>query len=157
MNFKRFLALSILAATCAFSFSELGAQSLSRDSGPAEFPPASFKGSQYVDSKGCVYIRAGVDGNTSWVPRVSRSRKVVCGLSPSLGAGAGTAVAAAPKPAAPVQIGANTLSPKSPAPTTAVQPVRTTVASVLAPKPVRTIASKPAAPVRAAPRRKCSA
>lgn len=153
MNVKRFFALSILAATCAFTFSEVSAQSLSRDSGPAETPPASFKGSQYVDSKGCVYIRAGVDGNTSWVPRVSRSRKVVCGLSPSLGAGTAVAKAPAAKAAAPVVIGANSVSPKSPpaAATRTVRPAPKTVASVLAPKPVRTVASKPAARVAAQP------
>lgn len=153
MNVKRFFALSILAATCAFTFSELSAQSLARNTGPAETPPASFKGNQYVDSKGCVYIRAGVDGNVSWVPRVSRSRKVVCGLSPSLGASAGTAVAAAPKPAAPVVIGANSVSPKSPAAVAApaVRAAPRTVASVLAPKPVQTVASKPAPRVVARP------
>lgn len=162
MNVKRFLSLSILAATCAFSYTSVSAQSLSRNTGPAEIPPASFKGSQYVDSKGCVYIRAGVDGNTTWVPRVSRARKVVCGLTPSLGAGAGTTVATAPQSATPrpVEIGVNSVAPKSPvaeAAPIAVRPARTTVASVLAPKPVRTVASTPAAkpvvrkPVAAAP------
>lgn len=152
MNVKRFFALSVLAATCAFTFSGANAQSLRRDGGPAEIPPASFKANQYVDSKGCVYIRAGVDGNTNWVPRVSRSRKVVCGLSPSLGSGAaaaGTAVAATTNIAKPVEIGVNSTSPKSPAPSAATQtvrPARATVASVLAPKPVRTVASTAAAP-----------
>lgn len=147
MNFKRFFALSILVATCAFTFGEAGAQTLKRDDGPAEVPPASFTASQYVDSKGCVYIRAGVDGNTTWVPRVSRARKVVCGLSPSLGAGAGTAVAAAPQAPEPVQIGAGANASE---PAVGVRPARATVASVLAPKPVRTVASKPAARTRAA-------
>lgn len=161
MNVKRFLVMSLVAASCAISASGVSAQSLTRDAGPAEIPPASFKGSQYVDSKGCVYIRAGVDGNTNWVPRVSRARKVVCGLSPSIAPG--TAVAAAPKPAAPVEIGVNSVSPKSPttaAATPVVRPARRTVAEALAPKPVKTVASKPAvrrpapAPVvRAAPKR----
>ena len=148
MIFKRFLAVSILAATCAFSISDAGAQTLRKDKGPAELPPASFKANQYVDSKGCVYIRAGVDGNTSWVPRVSRSRKVVCGLSPSLRSGGTTAVAAAPKAAAPARIVATNPTPKSPA---AVRPAATTIASVLAPKPVRTVASKPVVKTRVAP------
>ena len=60
------------------------AQTLREAGPPAEFPPASFKGKQYVDSKGCVYIRAGIDGNVRWVPRVSRTRKLVCGYKPTL-------------------------------------------------------------------------
>jgi hypothetical protein len=156
MNVKRFLSVSVFAATCVFSFGSVSAQSLARDKGPAELPPASFTANQYVDSKGCVYIRAGVDGNTNWVPRVSRSRKVVCGLSPSIRSGAGTtAVAAAPavrQVQEPVQIGVaeSETAPKSPT-KTAVRPARATVASVLAPRPVRTVASKPFAKERIAP------
>ena len=55
---------------------------------PAEFPPPSYSGSQYIDSRGCVYIRAGVDGAVTWVPRMTRQRKHICGMTPTASAGA---------------------------------------------------------------------
>lgn len=64
------------------------AQTLRTDSGPAERPPASFKGKQYVDSNGCVYIRAGSGTRITWVPRVNRKRQIYCSANnkPSLNA-----------------------------------------------------------------------
>jgi len=50
---------------------------------PAEFPPAGFNGRQFVDSRGCVYVRAGAIGETSWVPRVTGNRRVLCGFKPT--------------------------------------------------------------------------
>lgn len=50
---------------------------------PAELPPQGFAGQQYVDSRGCVYIRAGHGGQVNWVSRIDRARKPICGQTPS--------------------------------------------------------------------------
>lgn len=50
---------------------------------PAELPPADYAGLQYVDSRGCMFVRAGTAGAVLWVPRVSRQGVPVCGNPPS--------------------------------------------------------------------------
>jgi cell division protein FtsN len=82
MQVKRILASAVIAASMGIGFVQ--AQDLADVEVPAEFPPSSYEGRQYVDSRGCVYVRAGIDGNTSWVPRVSRDRKAICGFKPTL-------------------------------------------------------------------------
>ena len=55
-----FFAVRRLTYLFALSLStSLAAESLAKSNGPAELPPAGFTGSQFVDSKGCVYIRTG--------------------------------------------------------------------------------------------------
>jgi hypothetical protein len=63
---------------------------------PANLPPAGFTGAQYVDNKGCIFIRAGTSGATTWVPRVTRDRRPICGYKPSF-SGSSAQAAAAPK------------------------------------------------------------
>ena len=55
---------------------------------PAEFPPDSFAGNQYVDSNGCAFIRAGISGVVNWVPRMNRQREPLCGFEPTFGGAA---------------------------------------------------------------------
>jgi hypothetical protein len=50
---------------------------------PAEVPPATYAGQQYVDSKGCLFLRAGPKGNETWTPRVTRDGVPLCNYPPS--------------------------------------------------------------------------
>ncbi|GHG91416.1 sporulation protein [Pseudodonghicola xiamenensis] len=140
----------MVATLIAAAIGPLGAsaQDMRSDAGaaPAEFPPTSFAGKQYVDSRGCMFIRAGIDGNVTWVPRVTRGRQLICGYQPTFGSQtAATTAAPAPVPAPkPVEI---TLAPEDrPAPAAAQprpasQPVAAAPAKASAPAPRRKVAS----------------
>ncbi|MEM6589846.1 MAG: SPOR domain-containing protein [Pseudomonadota bacterium] len=116
---------------------------------PAEFPPASFTGRQYVDSTGCVFIRAGIDNDVSWVPRLTRGRQQVCGFQPSLSASAIAQVnalrAAAPEPA--TTTAAATPAP-APAPAPAPRVVRAPATPAPAAKPATAAPAPAAAPAK---------
>lgn len=78
---------------------------------PAEMPPANYNSTQYVDSKGCVFIRAGSAGNVTWIPRMDRARSHICNARP-------TAVARTP---APTTQGVRTAASAAAAPTTIIR------------------------------------
>lgn len=118
--------------------------------GPAELPPESFAGAQYVDSRGCAFVRATLSGETVWVPRLTAERRPVCGLAPSLAGGVSLAEAASPA-AAPAEEGAAAPSghagsgPGAPIPTVALTMATQRPASPAVPMPVRSPAGAAAA------------
>lgn len=48
---------------------------------PAEWPPEGFRAAQYIDSRGCVFIR---DGDGPWHPRLAPDGGRICGYPPTL-------------------------------------------------------------------------
>lgn len=62
----------------ALAAAPVQAQSMAQVGKPAELPPADYSGQQYVDSRGCVFMRAGFSGRVTWVPRIGRDRKPLC-------------------------------------------------------------------------------
>lgn len=77
MFLKSFTVAFFAALTCATVADAQGRP-------PAESPPAGYAGQQYIDSRGCTYIRAGHGGQVNWVARIDRARQPICGQPPSL-------------------------------------------------------------------------
>lgn len=130
---KKLNGFAAFAAAMGMSFVTSAVSAQIRDdlAAPAEVPSDSYSGRQYVDSRGCIYIRAGIDGSVTWVPRVDRNRKVICGQQ---AAGGGSRVAEAPKKQPePVNI-----VPEAPAatPVAAPAPRRVVREAAVAPAPV---------------------
>jgi len=172
MTLTKSIAMAVIVAALGVGGSQTQAQD-SR-SQPAEFPPSSYKGKQYVDSAGCVFIRAGIDGNVSWVPRMSRAREQICGFQPTNGVKVAEAKveAAQPKvdpapakrpPARVAEAPAPKAKPKAPVARPAPQkvvrrvapaPARSAAPKVVretAPRPVPVVPSKPVALAAPAP------
>jgi len=82
----KIISVAILAAFSSLSMAQASfAQSVAQVGGPRELPPSSFQGQQFVDSRGCVFLKAGYGGQVNWVPRVNSSRKALCGFPPTFG------------------------------------------------------------------------
>lgn len=94
-----------LAVAVVISIGQMaGAQNLAQVGAPVNPPPASFKGQQFIDARGCVFVRAGFGGQVNWVPRIDGRKKPICGMLPT-GAAMAPDVAEVTVPAvqAPVQ------------------------------------------------------
>ena len=80
MSMSRVLALAVLVLGPAqAALAQSGELAL-----PLEFPPSSYSSNQYIDSTGCAFLRAGLSGAITWVPRVNRDRTQLCGFQPSI-------------------------------------------------------------------------
>lgn len=159
LNFGRQTKLfSTVAVIATLMGTVSGAQNLRDSTGPAEFPPSSFTANQYVDSRGCVFVRAGIGGTTDWVPRVARDRTQLCGFQPTQVAGA-TSSQVRPDVPNPLDTPVAGLPPATPAPVPTPQP-EPVIAAAPAPAPapaptvapvVRTPAAAPAPTPRVTP------
>ena len=113
---------------------------------PAEAPPAGFQGDVYVDSRGCVFLRAGFGNATTYVPQLDVERRPICG-----------SIAAAPPPARPSAPGADapeTAEAPEPRPEdlalTDVEPATFFSGRAAGPPPARSAVEEPARRVVAA-------
>lgn len=140
-------AVSGLAVAAIVAF-PVSAQSIAQLGGPAETPPAGYSSDQYVDSRGCVFIRAGYGGQETWVPRVTRDRQPLCGYEPSGGGSAPVAVAPAPEQPAeqpPVEIVVAPAAAQPAIPAAQPRPAPPSVA-VAAARPTPVVSPAPQAP-----------
>ena len=149
------MLLKVLAFAGIVGFGAVQGASAQDLRGPREVPGPGYAGQQYTDSAGCVFLRAGINGRVTWVARVDRQRRQLCGYPASGGsrvvaapvveapAPAPVAVARRPVPQAlggPIDTVASLTSPPriaAPAPRRAAAPVYVPP-PVAAPRPVAT-------------------
>jgi hypothetical protein len=138
--------ISVAVVAAVFGAASVEAQSVARVGGPANLPPAGFEGQQWVDSRGCVFLKAGYGGQVNWVPRVGRDRRAMCGYPPTGTTRAAIEVATEAEMAAPAAVAEAAPAPRVMAAVEPVVPVTPRTSVALRPAPVL------ADPVVAAPK-----
>jgi len=128
-----------LLVWAALNLATLSGTALAQLSGPANLPPSSFQGLQFVDARGCLFLRAGFGAQTVWVPMVDDARSQICNMNPSFGGAA--VVATAPAQVPPV------VAPAAAPP--AAKPAMLAAPVVVASAPL--VTAPIAAPVKPAP------
>ena len=154
-----FRMISVAVVAAVFGAASAQAQSVARVGGPANLPPAGFQGQQWVDSRGCVFLKAGYGGQVNWVPRVGRDRRAMCGYPPTGTTRAAIEVATEAEMAAPAAVAEVAPAPRVMAAVEPVVPVVPRAQLVLRPAPVLAdpvvaapkLAARPAPYVEAAP------
>lgn len=137
-----------LAGAVVMSIGMADAQSLRQVTSPSNPPPASFKGQQFIDSRGCVFVRAGFDGRVNWVPRIDGSRRPICGMQPTGSAPPPQVAEELPQVAAPVQVAE--AAPQAQPQARARTPGKGLFAFLFAPAPVALPVMTQAAPAEVA-------
>ena len=129
--FLKMISVAVVAAV--FGAGSAQAQSVARVGGPANLPPSGFEGQQWVDNRGCVFLKAGYGGQVNWVPRVGRDRRAMCGYPPTGTTRAAIEVATEAEMAAPAAVAEAAPAPRVMA---AVEPVVPRAQVALRPAPV---------------------
>ena len=72
----------VIACAGFVAFAAVGS-SFAQSGGPAEVPDGNYEGQSYIDSKGCIFLKAGYGGAATWVARLDKDRRPICGQTPT--------------------------------------------------------------------------
>ncbi|MGI9395783.1 MAG: hypothetical protein ACR2OY_14145 [Boseongicola sp.] len=74
--------MRVYLAASAFLMS-IGAANSQDAPAPAEQPPEGYAARAYIDSQGCSFSRAELNGAVSWVARLDTARQPICDETPT--------------------------------------------------------------------------
>lgn len=111
------MSVRTFAFTTLFSMSLIsGVVAQTNGSGPAEMPPADYDAREFVDSRGCAFLRSTFGGAVTWVPRFGADRQPVCDATPTVvAAQPAPSIQPVPQPSGPVPSAAAVAAGKEPA------------------------------------------